>query len=76
MNKFFFDRVSRDRSEYDYRGLEFPTLEKARQLAELIALDLGIEDEGSWAGWTISVRSADGKQLLTIPVRAGDRIAA
>jgi hypothetical protein len=68
-NRYFFDRVSRQRSEYDYRGRELPTPEKALQLAELMALDLGVDDAGDWSGWAISVSNAIGQKLFSVPVR-------
>jgi hypothetical protein len=76
MGQYFFDRVSETRAEYDYRGFPFATPEKARQLAELIAIDLGIEGEGSWCGWFIDVRNAYGEKFFSIPVRGPDLVAA
>ena len=75
-NRYFFDRVSRQRSEYDYRGHELPNLEKALQLAELIALDLGLGDGSEWTGWTVDVRNAHGQIFFSIPVRATELAAA
>jgi hypothetical protein len=69
MAKYFFDRVSRERSEYDYHGRMFPTPESARQLAELIALDLAIESDGRWLGWTVNVCNAHGEKFFSIPVQ-------
>ncbi len=68
MNTYFFDRVGHDRAEYDYRGRACSTPEAARQLAELIALDLEVMDEGSWCGWVINVRNAIGQQFFSVPV--------
>jgi hypothetical protein len=70
MDRYFFDRVSRQRSEYDYRGCELSTPEKALQLAELMALDLGVDDGGDWSGWAINVRNAFGQKLFSVPVLA------
>ena len=76
MSKYFFDRVSGNRAEYDYQGRALPTPENARQLAELIALDLEIEPEGKWTGWMVSVRNARGQQFYKIPVRQTELAAA
>ncbi len=76
MKRYFFDLVSGDRSEYGYCGGEFSTLEAARQVAELIALDLEVMDEGSWAGWTIYVRNASGQHFFSVPVPRPSLIAA
>ena len=68
MKRYFFDRVSCERAEYDFRGREFSNPEAAHQLAEIIALDLGLMDEGGWCGWSIKVRNAIGQQLFLVPV--------
>ena len=74
--KYFFDRVGKDRAEYDYKGHAFQTPEKARQMAELIALDLGIEPEGSWSGWHVEVLDVRGKRFFSIPVGTPELLAA
>ena len=76
MGQYFFDRVSQGRAEYDYQGRAFGSPEKARELAELIALDLEIEPDGRWSGWSIDVRNALGERFFTIPVRAPDLACA
>jgi hypothetical protein len=76
MRRYFFDVVGRQRSEYDYHGRDLPTPENAYQLAELIALDLGIEHENQWIGWTVNVRTPEGRELFSIPVESSDLAAA
>jgi len=76
MKRYFFDVVSGHRSEYDYRGRDFPTVDAANQLAELIALDLAIDPDGKWYGWTIKVRGAQGQQFFSVPVRDHSLAAA
>ena len=39
MNKYFFDLVGDAGAQYDHRGRELASPEKAFQMAELIALD-------------------------------------
>jgi hypothetical protein len=70
MQKYFFDRVGCDRAEYDFRGRDLPNLDAAQKLAELIAIDLQVHEEGTWFGWAVSVRDAVGKQFLSIPISA------
>jgi hypothetical protein len=71
MNRYFFDLVSRHRAQYDYQGREFRTPDQAREMAELIALDLEIASaEGEWAGWAVDVRNAQGRREFCIPVQA------
>ena len=55
-------------SETQVRVGEFPSAERAFELAELIASDLGIEEDGKWWGWTVEVRSAQGRKLFEAPV--------
>ena len=76
MSRYFFDRVSGTRSEYDYQGRVLATPEKAYQLAELMALDLGVAEGTEWAGWTIDVRNALGNQFFSVPVREPALVAA
>ena len=68
MEKYFFDLVGQDQSQYDYRGQVFSGPEKAVRLAELIALDLEMRGEGEWSGWRVNVRSAHGEEYFSVPV--------
>jgi hypothetical protein len=70
MNQYFFDLVREGASQYDYRGRLFADPEKARGLAELMAIDLAIEADGSWLGWSIKVCNAKGLHLFSVPVVA------
>jgi hypothetical protein len=69
MTRYFFDVVGSGRSEYDYRGQYLPSPEKAYRLAELIALDLGVETENEWAGSAVAVRTPEGQQLFSVAVQ-------
>jgi len=55
-------------SECHVRVGEFPTSEKAFQLAELIALELDAEAPARWSGWTVEVRSIGGQRLFATAV--------
>lgn len=68
MTRYFFDRVTSQHSQYDYQGQVLENPEKARQLAELIAMDLGMEPEDEWHGWSVDVRNLEGLQLFSILV--------
>ena len=76
MNKYFFDVVSQNHSEYDYQGRVLDAPEKALRVAELVALDLEVESDGGRAGWSVAVRDAQGRQYFTIPVQSAELIAA
>jgi hypothetical protein len=69
MTRYFFDVVSHQRCQQDFRGRELPTLEEARRLAELIAIDLATGGEDQWAGWSVTVHGADGRELFAIPIQ-------
>jgi hypothetical protein len=76
MRRYFFDLVGKERSEYDYSGRELPTPESAHQLAELIALDLALEEQEPWYGWSVNVRNAEGCEMFCVPVESGYLAAA
>jgi hypothetical protein len=66
VDRYSFALVGPQRSELGFRIGEFPSRERALELAELIALDLSIESK--WSGWAVEVRDFHGRQLFTIPV--------
>ena len=45
MKRFFFDVSFKTHVLYDYQGRDFAAAEQARELAELIALDLECSDD-------------------------------
>jgi hypothetical protein len=69
MERYLFDLVGQQRKQYDHRGHFFETSEYARQFAELMALDLGIEPDGEWSGWSIHVHDARGQHFFSLPVQ-------
>ena len=75
-NKFFFDIYSKTERQLDFRGREFARAEDARELAELIALDLECSDDGQWAGSEVQVRNIGGTCLFSIPIREMELMAA
>ena len=52
-------------SESIFRVGEFPSAEKACALAEFVTLDLSIDPEYRWAGWTLEVRDVHGQILVS-----------
>jgi hypothetical protein len=67
MTRYFFDFVGSARSQYDYHGRVFKTLEHACGFAELIALDFGIDSEPEWV--SVQVRSARGELFYSVAVQ-------
>ena len=72
MQKYCLALLSPQRAESHLRVGEFPVAERAFELAELMALELGVDVEKSWSGWTIDVRSPEGRKLFAAPV--GNRL--
>lgn len=68
MTRYCLALMSPQHSESQIRVGEFPTADRAFELAEHIAFDLGIEIESQWSGWSIEVRSAQGERLFAVPV--------
>jgi hypothetical protein len=69
MTRYFFDLVNQKDCKQDFRGRELSTLEEARRLAELIAIDLATGPEDQWAGWSVAVHSVDGHELFAVPIQ-------
>jgi hypothetical protein len=70
MARYFFDVVGQTRSEYDFRGTLFSDPRQAHSWAELLALDLEVDsDEQGLVGGRVGVRSTDGRELFSIPIR-------
>jgi uncharacterized protein DUF6894 len=69
MNKYFFDVTGQHYCEYDHQGRILAHPEEALSVAELLALDLEVQDAEEWLGCAIVVRDCWGKQLCSVPVR-------
>ena len=76
MNKYFFDVASKSYVQYDFRGRELERPEQARELAELIALDIECTDGEALANGEVQVRNVGGQKLFSIPIREPALIAA
>jgi hypothetical protein len=76
MKRYFFDVSSRTYVQYDYRGRDFSDAEQAKQLAELIALDVECIDGDDIAGMEVQVRDIAGRHLFSVAVREPELVAA
>lgn len=76
MKRFFFDVSDKTHVHYDYHGRDFAQPEQARELAELIALDIECSDDGERIGWEVQVRNITGARLFSIPIRQPEQMAA
>lgn len=68
--RFFFDVLNQNSRSYDYQGREFPKVEDATQMAELIAADLGFSDTEEWIGSQVQVRTAANEMIFSVAVCA------
>ena len=75
MKRFFFDVSFKTHVHYDYQGRDFAAAEQARELAELIALDLECREDSD-CGSEVQVRNIGGTCLFSIPIRQPELIAA
>jgi hypothetical protein len=75
MKRFFFDVSYKTHVHYDYQGRDFAQPDQARELAELIALDLECS-ESDTPGSEVQVRNISGTCLFTVPIRQPERVAA
>jgi hypothetical protein len=76
MKRYFFDIVSQGQLVYDYQGSNFPTVQKACQLAELIALDVAVKSQDEFSDQAVYVRNEEGHTLFSVPVRWSSLVAA
>jgi hypothetical protein len=76
VERYFFDIVGRGRSELDYTGRILAAPERAYDLAELMALDVGVRREDETLGWAVNVSGIEGRTLFSIPVRTSYLAAA
>jgi hypothetical protein len=67
MKQFFFDLRGATNS-YDYRGCYLRSSHEARDMAEMMALDLGCSETENWIGSNINVVDVAGTTLFSIPV--------
>jgi hypothetical protein len=73
MQRYFFDLVMDNPAgaavpQYDYGGRDFSCLQAASDFAELWAMDLTMEPDEPWRGWTVKVRNTQGQLLFSTMV--------
>lgn len=76
MIRYFFDVKTDISVEHDYRGQYLPSLEKAKQMAELIAMDFSFAPADGASPAEVQIRNAKCLLLLSVPVRPIEAIAA
>jgi hypothetical protein len=77
MPAFFFDIVTSKSVEHDFHGRKLATAEDARELAEMIALDMECcSGNSDWIATEVVVRDLAGVSLYSVSVRHPEFIAA
>jgi hypothetical protein len=76
MTRYFFDVTEPTTVRYDYSGRNLSSLDQARELAELIAMDIGCREGEQIPGTVVQVRDAVGQHLLAVAVQPLTAIAA
>lgn len=76
MTRFFFDITDPTSVQYDYSGRHLPSIDHARELAELIAIDIGCCEGKEMPAKVVHVRDAVGQQLFAIAVQPITALAA
>jgi hypothetical protein len=66
LKKYTLVLMTPERTESQLRVGEFPEAGRAVELAELIAAEMGLEEER--VGWSIEVRDPRGSRLHAVPV--------
>ena len=66
LKTYTFTLITPEQIESQFRVGEFPEAERAIELAELIAAEMGLAEERS--GWAIEVRGPQGSRLHKVPV--------
>ena len=73
MTKYFFDLIAMESVHYDYSGQRFDSVERAREQAVLIAMDLGCSQGESPPSLQVQVV---GRLLFAVPAPLTESLAA
>ena len=66
--RFFFDVVNGTSNAYDYHGKFLNSEEEAREVAEVVSIDLACSEISERNETSILVRNSDGQVLFSVPV--------
>jgi hypothetical protein len=76
MTQYFFDLSTMESVHYDYSGQRFDSVERAREQAVLIAMDLGCSQGESPPSLQVQVRDVVGRLLFAVPTPLTESLAA
>lgn len=66
--RFFIDYTAEGQSIYDYHGEEFLSSDDVLDFAQATAQSLQNHLGNRWKGWSVEVRSAEGKKIFSLPI--------
>jgi hypothetical protein len=76
MKRYFFDLAIKSHVQYDFQGRDLERPDQAREMAELIALDIECTEGEELGGAEVQVRNVGGQKLFSVPIRMPELIAA
>jgi hypothetical protein len=76
MKRYFFDLAIKSYVQYDFQGRDLEQPDQAREMAELIALDIECTEGEEMGGAEVQVRNIGGQKLFSVPIRLPELIAA
>ena len=76
MSRYFFDIAAPGRVLYDFQGRDFSSLEEAKQMAELVALDFEASEGSDTFGSEVQIRDVHGAKVLSITIASQAKRAA
>ena len=76
MTRYFFDVKDKASIQYDYSGRYLRSIAEVKELAALIAIDLGCTAGDASFGTEVQVRDPAGRQLFAVAVQPASALAA
>jgi hypothetical protein len=76
MVRLFFDVVGAEHPLLDFHGQLVRSVDGAREVAEVIALDHACSEGQGQAETNVVVRDAKGNVVMSVPIQSTDSVAA
>ncbi len=76
MARYFFDLIGHSRSIYDFHGRALSEPLKAHEQAQMLALNVEVEDDEDFVGGRIEVRDVKGGVVFSVAIRVMEQLAA
>jgi hypothetical protein len=76
MARYFFDLVGNGRSIFDFQGHMFPDHRIAHEQAQLLALNLHVEEDEAFVGGRVDVCDVKGGVMFSVAICVPEQLAA